>query len=216
MVLAADTKTGKDQSEAVTAVLVHHDTDLYNLTVKTSTGTEVIHTTSSHLFWDPSLDKWVSANKLSKGEHLKTPNGTTAVADGGTTPTVRDGWMWDLTVPGNNDHDFYVSPASGDVAASILVHNVGGVCPTNGSRISVNDALDTAEQYLGEGYQESVPGSGRYVSSDGTRAVRMGESDITGAHGGGPHMNFEELAPNPMKPGKMMVVVNSHVYLIDP
>jgi hypothetical protein len=29
-------------------------------------------------------------------------------------------------------------------------------------------------------------------------------------------MNFEELEPNPAKPGKMMVVVNSHVYLIDP
>lgn len=59
----------------------------------------------------------------------------------------------------------------------------------------------------------AVSGSGRYVSADGTRAVRMGESDITGAHGGGPHMNFEELAPNPAKPGKMMVVQNSHVYL---
>ena len=35
-VLAADTKTGKDQPETVTAVLVHHDTDLYDLTVKTS------------------------------------------------------------------------------------------------------------------------------------------------------------------------------------
>ena len=52
-VLADDTKTGKDQAEAVTAVMVHHDTDLYDLTVKTSHGTEVIHTTSNHLFWDP-------------------------------------------------------------------------------------------------------------------------------------------------------------------
>jgi hypothetical protein len=37
-VQAADTKTGKDQAETVTAVLVHHDTDLYDLTVKTSPG----------------------------------------------------------------------------------------------------------------------------------------------------------------------------------
>jgi hypothetical protein len=42
-----------------------------------------------------------------QGEHLKTPDGSLAVADGGTTPKVHDGWMWDLTVPGNNDHDFY-------------------------------------------------------------------------------------------------------------
>ena len=40
-------------------------------------------------------------NKLSKGEHLKTLDGTLAVADGGTAPKVHEGWMWDLTVPGN-------------------------------------------------------------------------------------------------------------------
>jgi RHS repeat-associated protein len=118
-VLANNTKTGKTQPEAVTAVLVHHDTDLYNLTVKTSTGTEVIHTTSNHLFWDPSLHRWISANKLSIGERLKTPDGTLAIADGGTTPKVHDGWMWDLTVPGNGDHDFYVIIG----AAGVLVHN---------------------------------------------------------------------------------------------
>jgi hypothetical protein len=53
-VVASDTGTGKNQAETVTAVLLHHDTDLYNLTVKTSHGTQVIHTTSSHLFWDAS------------------------------------------------------------------------------------------------------------------------------------------------------------------
>lgn len=41
----------------------------------------------------PYLDKWVSANKLSKGEHLKTANGTLAIADGGTVPADHDGWM---------------------------------------------------------------------------------------------------------------------------
>ena len=50
--LASDTRTVKDQPETVTAVLVHHDIDLYNLFGKTGHGTEVIHTTSSHLFWD--------------------------------------------------------------------------------------------------------------------------------------------------------------------
>ncbi len=45
-------KTGKNQAETVTAVLLHHDTDLYNLTIKTAYGIEVIHTTSNHLFWD--------------------------------------------------------------------------------------------------------------------------------------------------------------------
>ncbi len=71
------------------------------------------------------LKQWVPANKLSKGEHLKTANGTVAVADGGTTPKVHDGWMWDLTSPGNNDHDFYVIAGT---AADILVHNVNTPC----------------------------------------------------------------------------------------
>jgi hypothetical protein len=42
------------------------------------------------------------------GEHLRTANDTPAVPDGGTTPKVRDGWMWDLTI--QDDHDFYVPP----------------------------------------------------------------------------------------------------------
>ena len=39
---------------------------------------------------------------------------------GGTTPEVHDGWMWDLTVPGNNDHDFYVVTDE----TPVLVHNI--------------------------------------------------------------------------------------------
>ena len=53
--------------------------------------------------------------------HLKTSDGQTAVVVGGSVPAVHDGWMWDLTVPGNNDHDFYV--IASDVG--ILVHNCG-------------------------------------------------------------------------------------------
>jgi len=163
-VLANDTKTGKTQPEAVTAVLVHHDTNLYDLTVKTSTGTEVIHTTASHLFWD--LDKWVTANKLSKDERLKAPDGATVTVVSGTTPADHDGWMWDLTVPGNNDHDFYVLPAVGDDQAGygvvaggtpVLVHNnndpcsvVSGVVSMGGRRGSavVRNQLDQVRDDL--------------------------------------------------------------------
>ncbi len=49
-VLATNVKTGKTSAEPVTAVLVHHDTDLYDLTVSTARGSVVILTTSSHLF----------------------------------------------------------------------------------------------------------------------------------------------------------------------
>jgi RHS repeat-associated protein len=134
-VQATSTATGKTQPETVTAVLVHHDTNLYNLTVKAGGHTEVVHTTANHLFWDPAKKQWVQAAELRKGEHLKTANGVTAVAVGGTTPKVHDGWMWDLTVPGNNDHDFYILPATNtnrytrNVVAGntpVLVHNSDG------------------------------------------------------------------------------------------
>ena len=132
-VAAVDTKTGKNQAETVTAVLVHHDTDLYNLAVRSDGRTEIIHTTSNHLFWDPYQHQWISSNKLANGERLLTANGAPATVVGGSVPAVHDGWMWDLTVPGNNDHDFYVLAvqASGDAhvldaiaeSTPILVHN---------------------------------------------------------------------------------------------
>jgi hypothetical protein len=119
-VLATNVRTGKTSPEPVTAVLLHHDTDRYDLTVKTAHGTAVIDTTSSHLFWNPYPHYgWIPATHLKPGMHLKTPDGQTAVVVGGSVPAVHDGWMWDLTVPGNNDHDFYVAVA----ATAVLVHN---------------------------------------------------------------------------------------------
>ena len=51
------------------------------------------------------------------------------------------------------------------------------------------------------------------MSEDGTRVFRMGNNDITGKHGGGPHVNLETLIENPNKPGKMKVETNIHVYI---
>lgn len=64
---------------------------------------------------------------------------------------------------------------------------------TNGAKMSTNEALDAAEDFLGPGYKNM--GNGRFVSADGTRQVRMGDSDILGQHGGGPHINFEVMMP---------------------
>ncbi len=136
-VLATSTKTGKTQAEPVAAVLVHHDTDLYDLTVKTSHGTAVIHTTSNHLFWDPSLNKFLPASNLKPGTHLKTPDGQSAVVVGGSVPAVHDGWMWDLSVPGNNDHDFYVQTAT----TAVLVHNCSPGEITGYTRHGLNQAI---------------------------------------------------------------------------
>jgi len=124
-VLATDTRTGKTSLETITAVEVNHDTDLYDLRVKTSHGTETIHSTTNHLFWDPYPHYgWIPAKHLKPGMHLKTPDGQSAVVVGGSVPAVHDGWMWDLTVPGNDDHDFYVTAG----ATAVLVHNIDEQC----------------------------------------------------------------------------------------
>jgi hypothetical protein len=96
-----------------------------------------------------------------------------------------------------------------DVQKAMLL---GSVQPlVDGVTMSVGDALDTAIDFLGPKYVDM--GGGRFVSADGLRQVRMGDSDILGKHKGGPHMNFEELAPNPAKPGKMKVVKNYHIFI---
>lgn len=81
--------------------------------------------------------------------------------------------------------------------------------------MSSNQILTKAEKFLENGYTEVVPKSGRYVSLDGSRAFRMGVSDITGKHGGWPHVNFELLIPHPNKPYKMIVETNLHIYIDD-
>ena len=110
-VLATNTRTGKTRAEPVTAVLVHHDTNRYNLTVKTGHHqTAVIHTTTTHLFWNPLARQWVMAVALGNGSKLRTPADGPANVLGGYAPKDRAGWMWDLTVHG--DHDFYIEAAT--------------------------------------------------------------------------------------------------------
>ena len=179
-VLASDTKNGNDQAETVTAVLVRHDTDLYNLTVKTSHGTEVIHTTKNHLFWDPYPHYgWIPANHLKPGMHLKTPDGQSAVVVGGSTPAVHDGWMWDLTVPGNNDHDFYVMAAQGgDVP--VLVHNsTCGVDPSLIQKLQESGVKFTPSDVVAAG--ENADGQVVFMETGNSRA---GLTHIIEQHGG--------------------------------
>jgi RHS repeat-associated protein len=157
-VLATSTRTGKTQPEAVAAVLVHHDTDLYDLTVQAGRRTALIDTTSNHLFWVPGTGghggRWAKAGTLKYGAHLRTPSGSDiATILGGWVPRQRDGWMWDLTVPGNNDHDFYINTT----AAAVLVHNIDceqvaqqTLGPDSGSGVSLarGDSISGEEQAL--------------------------------------------------------------------
>lgn len=100
---------------------------------------------------------------------------------GGATPKQHDGWMWDLTVPGNDDHDFYVMAAQGG-RVPVLVHNSNDAC-------GVDPALI---QKLQEGGVKFTPGNvvAAGENADGqvvfleTGNSRAGLTHIIEQHGG--------------------------------
>ncbi len=63
-VLATNTRTGRTTAEAISVVMVHHDTNLYDLTIRANGRTAVIDTTSNHPFWDATTRRWVKAAAL--------------------------------------------------------------------------------------------------------------------------------------------------------
>jgi len=145
-VLATSTRTGKTRAEAVAAVLVHHDTNRYNLTIRTAHGTAVIHTTRTHLFWAPAAHRWVKAAALRHGTHLATPGRGTATVTGGHTPGTRTDWMWDLTIPA--DHDFYITARN----TAVLVHNCdSGEIPYKSDELSSAAYVAREQAGLGPG-----------------------------------------------------------------
>jgi Pretoxin HINT domain len=172
-VLATNVKTGKTSPESVTAVLLHHDTDLYDLTVNTSQGTVVIQTTSSHLFWDQTAGRWVKAGALKYGDKLRAANGTIATAAGGTVPAGAADWMWDLSVPGGGDHDFYIDAA----ATAVLVHN----CPIGDGPSSEETTHSTLRGGAGERNIESSEvmnnAENMYYDEDGNQVYRWSQPD---------------------------------------
>src|SRR5262249_40911248 len=68
---ATNTKTGKTTAQPVTAVLVHYDTNRYNLKIQAGHRTATIETTSNHLFWDVARHRWVMAAALTRGSYLQ-------------------------------------------------------------------------------------------------------------------------------------------------
>jgi len=169
-VATANTADGKKTSERVDAVLVHHDTDLYNLTIDTAHGKQIIHTTANHLIWDLTTHTWVAAAKLHHGDHLLTADATTATADTGTTPQNPQGWMWDLTV--HTLHAFYV--VAGDTP--VLVHNSS--CSDNLVLGSRYHGLDDLTQQLG-GRNLLAADDWREQVQTAADLLKLGDTDIT-------------------------------------
>lgn len=161
-------------------------------------GGEEIVTTPSHPFYSP-VKGWTEAIHLRAGDILVLVNGEYVVVEKiqhkilETPVTVYNFQVEDY-------HTYYVSDAG------VLVHNTCSV-PKNSVAMKTDDALSSAEDYLGTGYHEVGRNSGRFISEDGMRQVRLGISDITGAHAGGPHINMDWIGPGKYK--------TFHIFLLE-
>jgi hypothetical protein len=116
------------------------------------------------------VKQWQPAAKLKKGERLLTPGGAQATADGGTVPAQHAGWMWDLTIPGNNDHDFYIDIA----ATAVLVHN----CPTDdvpSSQDTIHSTLRDGERNI-ESSEVIKNAENVYYDENGNQVYRWSQS----------------------------------------
>jgi hypothetical protein len=112
-------------------------------------------------------------------------------------------------------HTYFVSDLE------ILVHNacrtdiIDETMTTTGNftsshNINADDALDTAETFLGPGYtQLGTPNSGVFRSADGLRQFRIDDRSLQGLHPPGvPHIHFELLN------SRGNIISNNHVPLI--
>ena len=206
MVWAWDEETGEIALKEVVETYVNETDELVHVFVN---GEEIV-TTPTHPFYSP-VKGWTDAVKLRAGDILVLVNGEYVVVEM-IQHEILEVPITVYNFEVTDFHTYYVGKES------ILVHNVCGVqneLPKNGIKVNSSDALDLADDFLGKGYSEMSPG--RFVSSDGLRQVRMTASDLTpfNNHAGAPHLNFEKLVPNPLKPGKFQIIENSHVYIFD-
>jgi RHS repeat-associated protein len=120
---STDPATGKTTTEPVVALHDNHDTDLADVTIRTSDGkTTTLHTTWHHPFWNDTDHTWTDAAQLKPGKalHVLTTPGRTYAAKVIAVKTwtgLHD--MRDLTVA--DVHTYYVIAGT----ISVLVHNCG-------------------------------------------------------------------------------------------
>ena len=121
-VLATNTNTGRTSAEPVALVLLHHDTDRYDLKIRAGRRAAVIDTTRRHLFWDLTRHRWVQADRLHLGDRLRGPKGrAAATVISGHASRNHDGWMWDPSVPGGpKPWHFWSEIADGGSSGRVL------------------------------------------------------------------------------------------------
>lgn len=164
---ATDPANGKTSPQKVIQVWVNHDSDLMDVTVKAGGKTSTIHATQKHLFWDVTRHAWTEADRLARGDQMRTNDGALATVAGTVVvPGAAD--MWDLTV--QTSHDFYVVTTT----SNILVHN----CPVDPRDVHGSDRVGSR----GVDVQHVVENGHLYYQEDG-QLVRVldngnGTSDV--------------------------------------
>ncbi len=206
-VWAENTETGEKELKEVVRTFINETCELVHVFVN---GEEIV-ATPEHPFY--VLTKgWTGAGELHPGDILTLQCGDIAIVETVWYEALDDTIkVYNFEV--EDFHTYYVGDSNG-----VLVHNscfATPKLPQNGIKVNSSDALDLADDFLGKGYSEASPG--RFISSDGARQVRMTSSDLSPVnnHAGAPHLNFETLAPNPLKPGKMKITGNVHVFIYD-
>ncbi len=142
----------------------------------------IIDTTSSHPFWVPGVGhggRWVKASALKYGTHLRTPSASDdAIVVGGWVPRQRAGWMWDLNIPGNDDHDFYIDTDASDVLVHNACSSTSGDNPQAASGRQAHSAFSNMLNEEGNGYSgvQGIEGSNLRVDgvfNDGSGDVPL-------------------------------------------
>ncbi|MGP4112295.1 polymorphic toxin-type HINT domain-containing protein [Streptomyces sp. 4N509B] len=168
-VLATNPETGETTPRTVTAELTGTGTKhLTTLTITTDDGEPATLTsTTEHPYWSPTHQTWLDAQDLQPGDHLTTPNGTTASIAAARTEALHS-TVHNLTIA--DEHTYYVLAG----LTPVLVHNSGG-CSRVGS-------VDSLLENLGDDvvfHYSDLEGYEGILSSGSIRADRKGRTYVT-------------------------------------
>ncbi|MFD7878192.1 ricin-type beta-trefoil lectin domain protein [Streptomyces sp. NPDC059766] len=234
-VLATDPETGETTAETVTAEILGKGVKhLVKVTVdvdgKKGSKTAEVTATDKHPFWVPELGDWIDATDLKSGEWLRTSAGTLVQITAVKRWTALDATVHNLTV--SMLHTYYVLAGS----TPVLVHNCGTVrndildetrataesnvdtlphkrksSLVSEHTITMEDAMATGHEFLGEGMRDVAKGRGIFRSADNRRGFRIDPDSLAGGHWPDvPHVHFE-IFDEAGKP-----LANNHVPLAEP
>ncbi|WBB80432.1 polymorphic toxin-type HINT domain-containing protein [Micromonospora sp. WMMD882] len=181
-VLATDPETGEQGPRPVTHLWIHEDT-LLTLIV----DGQPLDTTADHPLWNATRQQWQPAGTLTPGQHLRTPDGTTAQING-TRPTHdTTTTTYNLTIA--HIHTYYVLAGN----TPVLVHNTGGSCAVGlpndpydpaavAERSAANRALyapSASDRAADLGYGTRIPAQKAPFNSHGQEVFSNGKTYIT-------------------------------------